>query len=111
MFLGLTLGCAQCHEHKYDPISQEEFYSFYAFFNSVDGEKGAQGHDIPLPPLLVLSTPQQQVESRQLVKDLETLDKTIAAEVAKVKLPQPASAPTPSPAAAPPKPTGNDHAR
>ena len=78
VFMGLTLGCAQCHEHKYDPISQEEFYSFYAFFNSVDGEKGAQGHDIPLPPLLVLSTPQQEVESQQLTKDLATLDKTLA---------------------------------
>jgi len=88
VFLGLTLGCAQCHEHKYDPISQEEFYSFYAFFNSVDGEKGAQGHDIPLPPLLVLATPQQQVRQQQLQKDLKALEQTIAAEVTRVKLPE-----------------------
>jgi hypothetical protein len=59
VFLGLTLGCAQCHEHKYDPISQKEFYQFYAFFNSVEGEKGATGHDIPLPPLLSLPTKEQ----------------------------------------------------
>ena len=44
--LGLTIGCGQCHSHKYDPISQQEYYQFYAFFNNVE-EKDV---DIPGSP-------------------------------------------------------------
>ncbi len=48
VFLGLTVGCAQCHDHKFDPISQREYYQLFAFFNNAD------------EPTLELPTPEQQ---------------------------------------------------
>ncbi|MFO0427345.1 MAG: DUF1549 domain-containing protein, partial [Planctomyces sp.] len=44
VWLGLTLGCCQCHSHKFDPVSQHEFYSLSAFFNSID-ESGKAGRE------------------------------------------------------------------
>ena len=48
--MGLTVGCAQCHDHKYDPITQKEFYRLYAFFNNVpeSGLDGNKGNAVPL---------------------------------------------------------------
>ncbi|MEO7275813.1 MAG: DUF1553 domain-containing protein [Vicinamibacterales bacterium] len=59
-FMGLTMGCARCHTHKYDPITQREFYQFYAFFNSVP-EQGLDGRTGNAAPLMLLPSPDQQV--------------------------------------------------
>jgi hypothetical protein len=58
VWLGLTMACAQCHDHKYDPISQVEYYQFLAFFNNV-AEKGLDGNRGNAAPILKLGTPEQ----------------------------------------------------
>ena len=51
MFLGLTMSCSRCHDHKYDPISQKDFYSMFAFFNNID-EAGLGPNNGNSPPFI-----------------------------------------------------------
>jgi mono/diheme cytochrome c family protein len=60
-FMGLTMGCARCHSHKYDPITHKEFYQFFAFFNNVP-EAGLDGRLGNARPFLQLTTPAQQAQ-------------------------------------------------
>ena len=55
IFLGLTVGCAVCHDHKFDPISQQEFYQLFAFFNNLDGNAMDGNSKDPAPIVRVLS--------------------------------------------------------
>ena len=57
-WLGLTVRCAQCHDHKYDPITQRDFYQVYAFFNSIaeNGKDGVRDHNPK--PFLQIPTPE-----------------------------------------------------
>jgi Protein of unknown function (DUF1553)/Protein of unknown function (DUF1549)/Planctomycete cytochrome C len=67
VFLGLTVGCCQCHDHKFDPISQREYYQLFAFFNSVD------------EPTLELPTPEQSKKRDALQARITALEKQLAA--------------------------------
>jgi hypothetical protein len=76
-WLGLTVGCAQCHDHKYDPLTQREFYQMYSFFHNVPekGKDGVRDHN-PAPYLLVLS-PDQQAELDGKTAGVAALEKKV----------------------------------
>ena len=69
VWLGLTMGCARCHDHKYDPVTQKEFYEFYAYFNNVS-DRGRYFKYGNTPPLVRAPTEAQQ-------KQLDALDARI----------------------------------
>ncbi len=71
VFLGVTLGCARCHNHKYDPFTQKDFYQVFAYFNNVP-ERGKAFKYGNSPP--VMPSPTAEQESR-----LRALDEKIAA--------------------------------
>ncbi|MGV3659759.1 MAG: DUF1549 domain-containing protein, partial [Prosthecobacter sp.] len=75
-WLGLTVGCARCHDHKYDPITQREFYGLYAFFNSVE-EKGLITADNP-PPVLSVPSPEQEHELQKRIAAREQAESDLA---------------------------------
>jgi hypothetical protein len=70
--MGLTMHCAQCHDHKYDPISAKDYYATTAFFNNIDesGQISYDPNDMPVPTLLLPSKEEEQA--------LAKLDKTLA---------------------------------
>ncbi len=95
-FMGLTMGCAVCHDHKYDPITQKDFFQMYAFFNNFDGAPETGGRGGPdfyrglQPPYLDLPTEEQKAK-------LDDFDRQIQANQARVTdLKKQQAAPAPS---------------
>ena len=77
VFMGMTLACARCHNHKYDPVTQKEFYQVFAYFNNVPelGRAMKYGNS---PPLALAPTDAQKVELGKLDAKLAVLNKYIA---------------------------------
>lgn len=88
VFTGLSLQCARCHDHKFDPVSQREYYQFFAFFNNLqDGRVNYNGNVAAAPFIKVPTAEQQSVldqlasrttELQQLIKNRES---SVAARV------------------------------
>jgi hypothetical protein len=74
VFMGLTMGCARCHNHKYDPFTQKEYYQLTAYFNSIDedGHSFDQGNS---PPWMAAPTREQQQRLRQFDQEIAQAEK------------------------------------
>ncbi|HEY6399936.1 MAG TPA: DUF1553 domain-containing protein [Blastocatellia bacterium] len=69
VFMGLTMGCARCHNHKYDPFTQKEYYQLTAYFNSIDeaGRVFDQGNS---PPVIAAPTEEQRLRLRRMDQEI-----------------------------------------
>jgi len=77
VFLGLTMGCARCHNHKYDPFSQREFYQLFAYFNNIpeNGRAMKYGNS---PPLVAAPTAEQQQAHARLQAQIRAVEEFLA---------------------------------
>jgi len=73
-FLGLSVECAKCHDHKYDPISQKDYYSLFAFFNNVP-EKGLIEEYGATPEPFIELTKEEISEQLTFIHNLDTADR------------------------------------
>ena len=78
VWLGLTMGCARCHDHKYDPITQKEFYQFYAYFNNVS-DRGRYYKYGNTPPVVRAPTHEQAERLAEMDRRIARLEADLRA--------------------------------
>ena len=84
-FMGMTVHCATCHDHKYDPLTQKDFYSMFAFFNNIDAAPETVRPSNGLqPPFVTVATPKQKKELDQLNQQVAKSDQVLKALKKKV---------------------------
>ncbi len=87
-FMALTMDCSRCHDHKFDPLTMKDFYSFYAFFNSIDG-KPLDGNRKDHAPVIRVLTEDQQQQMAELKQRKQEITAEIDRLVADTKFAEP----------------------
>ncbi|MCC6782413.1 MAG: DUF1553 domain-containing protein [Planctomycetes bacterium] len=88
VFLGLSVNCAQCHDHKFDPITQRDYYGLFAFFNNEDGpplDGNAKAHD----PVVKVEDAEQRAARERLEAERATLETEIGTTLARFEYVEP----------------------
>jgi hypothetical protein len=80
-FLGLTLGCARCHDHKYDPVSQREYYQIFAYFNNTDEITREADRSEFNRPFLELPTPQEKAALAKYDEEVAAANRALVLHV------------------------------
>ncbi len=87
VWLGLTVGCARCHDHKFDPLTQKEFYQLFAYFNNVE-EKGMVWNFGNEDPLIKAPLPEQEAKLAALDARLEAARRKFEALAGRIEAEQ-----------------------
>ena len=85
VWMGLTIGCAQCHDHKYDPISQSDFYRFFAYFNSIS-DRGVENKSGNVDPLMLVLPREEETKLAELDRHIDELEQELQSHAAETDL-------------------------
>jgi mono/diheme cytochrome c family protein len=79
VWLGLTMGCSRCHDHKYDPFTQKDYYSLYGYFNNIE-EVGSVDRGGNANPVIKMPTPEQNARRDEIQKQIAALEEQLRQE-------------------------------
>lgn len=87
-WMGLTAGCAVCHDHKFDPLTQKEFYQLFSYFYSLT-EQAMDGNALLPPPVLKVASGEQKQQQQQLNEQLAAIQQQIADAITQIEYVEP----------------------
>ena len=88
VWMGLTMGCAVCHDHKFDPVSQTEFYQLFAYYNSV-ADRAMDGNALLPPPAVQVLSEENRQKLQEFDQQVAALEQQLREQMAQVEYSEP----------------------